>query len=600
MIGFTEADIRAGTISQSFARGEDYVRSGAVSEIARRGTLLTAQVEGNDQSVYQIAVTLLEDGRIGSATCTCPYDWGGYCKHIVAVLLTALHSADEITVKPDMDTLLAGLTDTQLRRIIRAVAGDQPAFAAAIEQEVKWLKMEPVASVASATPVAHSIVVDITAIRPEMRKDFRRVESTGGGSGYSNHYWDDDEAGMIDPDEVLSPHWQTADALLAAGDAAAATEVITAMIEEWGEGITGLDEWIIEANVEVFDETAQDLGALLAEALLSQDLSQVQRDQWIARVEDWSADLVDLEIAETALAQWWDYPPLVAAMQGNITEQGAWEGEAPNFADELTLVRLRILERQGRTQEYIHLAEAEGQTSLYVNMLARSGQVAQAVAQAREYLVSPAQTLLLAQVLVEQGERAAALAVAAHGLDLTEDRNKNQLARWTVTLAQQADDSALALRAAQVAFVNGFELADYKIVENLAGVEWPAIKTGLLERMEQSMAYRRIDLYLYEHMFAKAMAAVDRAPYNPDLERVIQATRAEYPDWGIQHCKRQAENIMDAGKAKNYDDAVSWLRIAHDIYLQHNRQAEWQAYLAGLLDLHARKYKLVPMLRGIW
>ena len=107
-------------------------------------------------------------------------------------------------VKPDMDTLLAGLTDTQLRRIIRAVAEDQPAFAAAIEQEVKWLKMEPAtsaASAASATPVAHSIVVDVAAIRREMRKDFRRVKSTGGGSGYSNHYWDDDEASMIDPDE---------------------------------------------------------------------------------------------------------------------------------------------------------------------------------------------------------------------------------------------------------------------------------------------------------------------------------------------------------------------------------------------------------------
>ena len=156
---------------------------------------------------------MLEDGSIGSATCTCPYDWGGYCKHIVAVLLTALHSADKIIVKPDMDTLLAGLTDTQLRRIIRAVAEDQPAFAAAIEQEVKWLKMEPAAwrRWHSATPVAHSIVVDVTAIRREMRKDFRRVESTGGGSGYSNHYWDDDEAGMIDPDEVLQPHWQTAD-----------------------------------------------------------------------------------------------------------------------------------------------------------------------------------------------------------------------------------------------------------------------------------------------------------------------------------------------------------------------------------------------------
>jgi hypothetical protein len=38
---------------------------------------------------------------------------------------------------------------------------------------------------------------------------------------------------------------------------------------------------------------------------------------------------------------------------------------------------------------------------------------------------------------------------------------------------------------------------------------------------------------------------------------------------------------------------------ARDIYLQHARGAEWQAYLAGLLKTHARKYKLVPMLRGI-
>jgi uncharacterized Zn finger protein len=84
-----------------------------------------------------------------------------------------------------------------------------------------------------------------------------------------------------------------------------------------------------------------------------------------------------------------------------------------------------------------------------------------------------------------------------------------------------------------------------------------------------------------------------------DLDRVIQATRAEFPDWGIRKCQRQAESIMNAGKAKDYDTAVAWVRTARDIYLQHDRGAEWQAYLAGLLEVHARKYKLVPMLRGI-
>ena len=599
MTAFTEADVRAGANDQSFQRGSSYQRSSAVHDIVRRGNLLTARVQGSEYAPYEIAVSLLDDGSIDDATCTCPYDWGGYCKHIVAVLLTVLQG-DKITVKPELDTLLAGLTEAQLRRIIRAVAEDQPAFAAAIEQEVEWLKTIPVADAASPAPAAHAIAFDLAAIRREIGKDIRQAGATGGGSGYSERYWDDEEAGLIYPDAVLGPHRQLAERLLAAGDAAAATDVITAMIEAWGGGIAGLDEWIAENNQDMFSETALDLGVLLAEALLSQDFSPDQRAQWLARVEDWGEDLINLDVVETALDQWWDYPPLVAAMQGNITEQGAWgEGEAPDFADELTLVRLRILERQGRTQAYIHLAEAEGQTSLYVNMLARSGQVAQAVAEARQWIGSPSEILSLARVLVEQGERAAALDVAGHGLDMTGEGSKTELARWTVTLAQGADDSVLALRAAQTAFTSSFELADYQVAERLAGADWPAIKAGLLEQMARSGSYHKVDIYLYEHMLAEAMAEVDHSFHSSDLERVIQATRADFPDWGIGKCKQRAEGIMNEGKAKYYDSAVGWVRTARDIYLQHDRGAEWQAYLNGLLETHARKYKLVPMLREI-
>ena len=496
-----------------------------------------------------------------------------------------------------MDALLAGLTEAQLRRIIRAVAEGQPAFAAAIEQQVAWLKITPVAGAASTAPVAHAITFDLAAVHREIGQDIRRAAATGGG-GYSERYWDDDEAGVIYPDEVLGPHRALAERLLAAGDAAAATDVITAMIEAWGRGIADLDEWIAEANEDAFQNVALELGVLLTEALLSQSFSPEQRDQWLARVEDWGEEMI-LEIVEIALDQWWDYPPLVAAMQGNITEQGAWEGERPDFADQLALVRLHILERQGRTQEYIHLAEAEGETSLYINMLARSGQVEKAVAEARQLIQSPAQILSLAQVLVEQGARAAALDVAGHGLDLTGGESKTELARWTITQAQGADDPALALRAAETAFTSSYELADYQAAERLAGAKWPAVKAGLLEQMARSASQRKVDIYLHEHMLVEAMAVVDGSYYSGDLNQVIQATRAEFPDWGIGKCQRQAEGIMNAGNAKHYDTAVAWLRIARDIYLQHGRGAEWQAYLAGLLETHGRKYKLVPMLRGI-
>jgi len=501
---------------------------------------------------------------------------------------------------PDLDNLLAGLTEAQLRRVIRTMVEDEPTLAPDIERTVQWLRADPAAAEDQTGQSARAITVDIAAISREMDKDFRHIAASGGG--YGDQYWDD-EAGLFDPEEVLEPHRGLASRLLDAGDAAAATRVLTALIEAWAEGIAGLDDWIRDANVDPIWEAALDLGTLLAEALLSQDLSEEQRAQWLARVQDWGEDWEDdlgrLEIVETALQQGWDYPPLLATMQGHITEEGAWEGEAPDFADELTLARLRILERQGRMQEYIHLAEAEGQTGLYVNMLARSGQVERAKVEARQFIASPAEIQSLAEVLVADGERAAALDVAAQGLDLTEPRGRRELARWTVAEARKADDSSLALRAARVAFLSGFALDDYKIAEDVAGDQWSVVMAALLEQVAESTFYGKVDIYLYEHMLAEAMAAFDRGPFSGDLDRVIQATRAEFPDWGIRKCQRQAESTMDAGKANAYDRAIAWLRLARDIFDQHDRQAEWEAYLTRLLDLHARKYKLVPMLRGI-
>ncbi len=78
--------------------------------------------------------------------------------------------------------------------------------------------------------------------------------------------------------------------------------------------------------------------------------------------------------------------------------------------------------------------------------------------------------------------------------------------------------------------------------------------------MARSTSYHKVDIYLYEHMLAEAMAVVDGSFHSSDLERVIQATCAEFPDWGIRKCKQRAEGIMNAGKAKDYDTAVAWVR----------------------------------------
>lgn len=596
---FTEADIRAAASAQSFSRGMSYYNDGAVLEIVRRGAVITAEVEGSDYEPYEVTVKLDAGGGIDSAYCTCPYDYGGYCKHIVAVLLTVLNDTENIEDKPDVQTLLNGLNEAQLRQIIANIVAENPRLAADVEYEVASLRRtSPATSTTGDLPPTPSLV-DIDAIRRDMRRGFRKAAS-GGGGGRHGYYYDDYDEFYIDAGAILEPAIQAAEALLNHDDPAGAATLLSSVIEEWGECIADLEEWVYEANEDALNEASSEVDALLAESLLSLPLSTAERKAWRARIDEWADETMGLVISDAALEQGWDYPPLVAAMQGSITEKGAWEDEAPIWADQLALARLRILERQGRIEEYLNLAQAEGQLVLYLTKLVELGEIERTVAEANAVLSDPGEVLLIAGLLDAQGHHTEALNVAAHGLDSTYPYGMEKLARWLAPRAQAQGDADLALRAARIAFLKSHQLADYQTAERIAGERWSAVKPELLEDPARSNAHTAIEIYLHEHMLVEAMQAVDkRGGFGVELVRVIEATRTEYPNWGIKQCRQQAERIMNNGDAKHYADAADWLRRARTIYAQHNRLTEWQSYLNNLLDIHARKYKLVPLLKEI-
>jgi uncharacterized Zn finger protein len=592
-----ESDIQVLASAESFARGQRYFDEGAVLEVTRRGNLIAAEVAGSDYDPYRVQVTLADSG-IGDTTCSCPYDWGGICKHIVATLLAAIHEPETITEKPPIATLLAGLTAEQLRQILLGVAEMGPEIADAVEREVAGLRDRPITptAAAAATPLP---AVDLGAVSREIRKDFRLA---GKGDNFKRGYYDEYAGMEVDPDEILGPHLEKMQELLDGGDVATAVSLISTIIDAYIDGLTELDEWVYEYNEDVLGEAALTLGAALAEALLSLELTPQDEAEWLEQIEAWAEGLGDLEIAETAVQHGWTYPPLVAALQGHITNKGAWADEAPDYFEELAQARLRILARQGRTQEYIYLAEAEGQTALAINMMAESGDVDKAITEAQAYLNDPTDVLALAHILAAKGEMDAALTIAEHGLGLERAQGKVALARWLREGATAVGNPPLALKAAQAAFSGSYELADYTAAQQLAGSAWQTIQPQLLQALAQSgPATRQVAIYLHEKMLVQAMGALDRGGFwlEDDLRRVIQATREKYPDWGIQKCQRKAEAIMDAGKAGAYETAVVWLRQAREIYQQHHRLAEWQGYLDAVLATHQRKYKLVPLLRAI-
>ena len=68
------------------------------------------------------------NGAVESTNCTCPYEYGGWCKHIVAILMFAIEAPEEIEVQMPLDELLAATTAKELLKVLCRMAEDEPGF----------------------------------------------------------------------------------------------------------------------------------------------------------------------------------------------------------------------------------------------------------------------------------------------------------------------------------------------------------------------------------------------------------------------------------------------------------------------------------------
>lgn len=594
MAKLTESEIARGANSSSFEKGYNYYQNGYVLEITQRGEQITAEVEGSEYQPYQVQVTV-KDGNIVTANCSCPYDWGGYCKHIVAVLLRYVHESDSVEQQEPLPALLADLTAEQLKQLIIQVAAENLDFVRAIERELQWSKVLPPKD---EIPVPVVSRVDVTAVKRDIRLGMRNI----GPKGYDDYYYYEEGGADEELHRLLAPYLEQTLALLVAGELDEARVLITAVMEAFCDNLDLIEDYYEYTEGSYDGDT--DLDEVLTEVILSHDLTGKTRQDWRRKVLDWQEVLGELGMAETAVAQGWDYAPLLSVLQGNITNKGAWEGEAPWFADELAAIRLNLLERQGRLQEALYLAEAEGQIERYIHLLVQTGQTEKAVKEAKQYFRQAGQVLALAKRLQEMGEETAVWTIGKHGLTLEDNwqHDKGKLGQWLRDVAEAAGDNELALQAAQAAVLSTHELADYTAVQRLAGHQWDTLQPQLLDEIEASdYSSAKLDILVQAGRLTAVLRAIDQnyRYHTNDLLRMLEPTKEKHPDWGIQKCKNLAEDIMNAGKSGEYDTAVNWLRRAKEIYLHHQRQAEWHNYLDSLLAQHGRKYKLVPMLQAI-
>jgi len=96
-------EIRDLCTSQSFQRGQTYYGEGRIRDIEVEDGTVRATVRGTND--YRVTVNLTGD-RIRTV-CSCPYDYAGDCKHVVAVLL-AVNEGAYGESEPELDAEPAG------------------------------------------------------------------------------------------------------------------------------------------------------------------------------------------------------------------------------------------------------------------------------------------------------------------------------------------------------------------------------------------------------------------------------------------------------------------------------------------------------------
>ena len=615
----TESMIRAGASPESFQRGRDYFESGAISNASIQESTLLAECAGTSAPYYQVRVEL-DGAGIRDVECTCPYDWGGWCKHIVALLLTYVHDRQQFAVRAQPAELLGGLGRDELAALLGKLMREQPGLydrvAAAVAAPAK-------AKPGKARPRK---TVDFDVYRRRVIGILHSLDSMRA----SEAYWH--VGGLV---RQLEEVQESATKFLEAGEPQAALDILLVLLEEASRGI----EYVDDSDGEFGDFFAE-IGLRLAEAILSLEFSSAERRKLTARLTELDARLSGYGLDDTlnqalqAAEHGWDRPAAKTAARraargpvsrhswgldeesgafaeddwdsGDDEDDDAVDGEddgrgewhAPFEAD-LTDVKLSILGRRGEVDAYLKLCLETNRHWRYAVKLAEVGRVAEAVKHGRQKLRTADEARQLAEALRTGGHVAEALVIGERGLKLAPPRHG--LAAWLAPLEEGQGRTPAALAAWQAAFSEEPSLAIYQSLKHLAGAKWKKLRPNVMTNLRRSGDKQAlVEVLIEEQDWDEAIEVADgrQAGYGV-VETVADAVLPHRPEWVARASRRHAERLMQEPKSQNYPLAAAWLKRAKKAHSALDQAAEWRDYLEKIKEKYRRRPALQAQLRGL-
>jgi uncharacterized Zn finger protein len=593
----TEAIIRAGATGKSFQRGLELYHGGAVERATIQGHTLSGECLGTHSPYYRVQAEI-DSGGVRSAACTCPYDWGSYCKHVVALLLTYLHEPGQFLARKEPADLLRDLDRERLLALLVKLLEKQPEL-------YEWLEAElaaPATSDKGRKKVAERKKVDAEVYRRRVRSVMHSLDHMRA----SEAYWH--VGGLTDE---LRGVEKTALEFLDAGDAETARAILKALVEESHDGF----DYVDDSNGELGDFLSG-LGETMAEVILSLDLDEEKREDLIDDLEDIHEKLSDYGVEGLSVAivaaryGWGEVPhekqarPTGEDEEEKIEWDEEWDDEQAygriestgNLNRTLTKVKLNVLERQGRTDDYLALCLKSGAHLRYALKLCELDRAAEAVSYALKNLAVAEEALALAKHLRESGYLDEAIRIGEQGLKL--NGHKAALGEWLAPIEEAQGRARQALQSWLAAFHESPSLALYQTVKRLAGSKWSKLKPDVMSTLEKSWNKQPlVDVLLFEKMWDAAIKVADqKGAYHNVIATVADAVIPHRPEWVIRVSIKQAEKLIAETQSKYYPAAADWLRKARDAYVRLDQANQWQEYLQRLKEQYRRRPALQAQL----
>lgn len=570
--------IRSRASDQSFSRGKSLYNSDAISQTVQRGDEIEARCEGSYPEPYRVWAHL-NGSEITATSCTCEYDWGGDCKHIVALLLTYLHDPDQFVNRPPLHDTLMQRSKEDLVDIIEQMIDLYPDLQDTVDRPTPEMVAE------------QATTIDVQAFRRELRRSL----------SFSGEWMDRTAENKVY--EIAS----AGERFARRGDYANAIAIYCTILEECNASEYPTDDegdYVVAVNhtVDLLKDALSHI-SLGENNNLRQPVLDALVGTFIWDVDfggigygDDAPDIV-LEIVRPTDVKRIRQQIEVAQERRSQSRYGGWGVEAY----ERFLIQLDAFDSVD-PEETLNRLRTQGLHYLLVGKLLDLKRHVEAVAVIREHLTGSYELERGLDLLASHDQATQAIQLAEEAINRGYD---NRLVNWLITLYQRQGDREAEFRWQLKRMQSEPSIDHYIGLQTASKVgNWNIVRPQMLEELNQKQAYETLTLaYLHDEEWdlawetlAKATTPQHHHPswaiYRLDFT-VAEKSRHVRPALAIPVYIKYVQAEIAIRNRKHYARAAQLLSEARELYHQIDDAEGWTQFIADLRS----EFKQLPALQ---